>query len=72
MAGSLNHIVDDETGKFQMSTIDNLGDAHEALDECFKVILKLTGGDRDKVNEALKGIGPKIDCDMKPGGEDAL
>jgi hypothetical protein len=37
MAGSLNHIVG-EDGRFTMSSIENLGDAHEALDECFQII----------------------------------
>jgi hypothetical protein len=41
MAGSLNHIIDDETGGFTMSTIENMGDAHEALEECFDIIAVL-------------------------------
>lgn len=71
MAGSLYHIVD-EDGTFYMGGIENLGDAHEALDECFKIIMKLTDGDRNRINAALDGIGPEIPVDMKPGGNDAL
>ena len=44
MAGSLRHIVDSKTGEFTMEKIDNMGDAHEALWDCFRVIHSLTGG----------------------------
>jgi hypothetical protein len=37
MAGSLKHIVAPD-GTFTMDTIENLGDAHEALEECFDLI----------------------------------
>jgi hypothetical protein len=40
MAGSLSHIVD-ENGAFTMSNIENMGDAHEALEECFDIIAAL-------------------------------
>lgn len=40
MAGSLNHIVDNN-GAFKMTTIENMGDAHEALEECFDLIALL-------------------------------
>lgn len=65
MAGSLNHIVDSETGKFTMDTIENLGDAHEALEECFNIILAMSGGAMDEVNEYLDGLNyPRIEHDM--------
>lgn len=65
MAGSLNHIVDDD-GKFTMELIDNLGDAHEALEECFEIIRWLTSGDKAKVNNACHHLGfPSIKADMK-------
>jgi hypothetical protein len=71
MAGSLNHIVG-EDGRFRMESIENLGDAHEALEECFKIILELTGGKKAKVNRVLRKLNfPEIETDMKPGGEDA-
>jgi len=35
MAGSLEHITD-EDGNFTMGCIDNMGDASEALEECFE------------------------------------
>lgn len=41
MAGSLAHIVTDD-GAFTMEFIENLGDAHEALEECFDLIGVLT------------------------------
>lgn len=37
MAGSLNHIVE-EDGSFTMAYIENMGDAHEALEDCHKII----------------------------------
>lgn len=71
MAGSLNHIVD-EDGRFTMAHIENLGDAHEALDECFKIIRKLTDGDKATVNAVCRKLNfPPIEHDMRPGGEDA-
>jgi hypothetical protein len=55
-----------------MGCIENIGDAHEALDECFKLILKLTEGDMNTVNTALQGIGPGIQHNMTKGGDSAL
>jgi len=40
MAGSLNHIIDDD-GKFKFNTIENLGDAHEMGESCFDIIADL-------------------------------
>jgi ArsR family metal-binding transcriptional regulator len=37
MAGSLAHIIADD-GTFTMQHIENLGDAHEALEECHQII----------------------------------
>ncbi|KUR80802.1 hypothetical protein [Novosphingobium sp. FSW06-99] len=37
MAGSFAHIVA-EDGSFTMDTIDHMGDAHEALEDCHKLI----------------------------------
>jgi len=72
MAGSLNHIVDENTGQFRMDLIENMGDAHEALDECFKIILELTGGKMNQVNKVCNKLNlPTIEADMKPGGPDA-
>jgi len=65
MGGSLNHIVNADTGKFMMDAIENLGDAHEALEECFQLIKAITGGNRDVVNEYCEGLGfPLIEHDM--------
>ena len=66
MAGSLNHIVDNETGKFTMECIENLGDAHEALEECFKLIKHMTGGDMDIINKHCRRLRfPEIEHSMK-------
>ena len=70
MAGSLNHIVS-EDGHFQMGLIENMGDAHEALHECFEVIRTLTDGNKDEVNKACQSLGfPTIKADMVPSDWD--
>jgi len=53
MAGSLNHIID-ENGVFTMDFIDNLGDAHEALEECFGIISYLTMHKPELLSEVCK------------------
>jgi hypothetical protein len=66
MAGSLSHIVDSRTGKFNMDLIENLGDAHEALQECFELIRTMTGGSRREVNKYCVNLKfPSIDHDME-------
>jgi hypothetical protein len=55
MAGSLNHIVSDD-GHFEMDCIENLGDAHEALFECFEIIRVLSGGSKDKINAVCENL----------------
>ncbi len=40
MAGSYKHIVG-PNGEFTMDLIDNMGDAREALEECFAYIQRL-------------------------------
>lgn len=47
MAGSYDHICDDD-GSFRMDLIENMGDAHEALEECHGII----GRQRGALNEA--------------------
>lgn len=39
-----------------MDLIENLGDAHEALDECYQLIYTLAGGDTKKVSAACKKL----------------
>ena len=71
MAGSLNHIVDDEFGTFTMGTIENMGDAHEALHECFEIIRVLTKGKARKVNRVCRKLHfPEIEHDMVKSGLD--
>lgn len=60
MAGSLKHITDAD-GNFTMDLIENLGDAHEALEECFNKIRELenplTGEVQDdSIPNAIKKI----------------
>lgn len=66
MAGSLNHIIR-EDGKFTMDLIENLGDAHEALEECFTIIHALSdGGAKHIINIVCDDNKyPTITRDMK-------
>jgi len=70
MAGSLNHIVDDD-GYFCSFTIENLGDAYEALEECFNIIYAMTGGKKKEINYYLNSLNyPRLSVDMKINTED--
>ena len=51
MAGSLNHIINID-GTFSMDLIENIGDAHEALEECYAIIVELSGSDMARVSAA--------------------
>lgn len=54
MAGSYRHITNG-TGRFiGTNEIDNLGDAYEALEECYGMIQFLTGGDAARITEAVE------------------
>lgn len=56
MAGSFKHICDEKLEFRGIDLIGNLGDAHEALEECFDMILWLSRGDRATIwNAHLKG-----------------
>lgn len=64
MAGSLNHIID-KRGSFTMNYIENLGDAHEALEECFLIIYQLTNGDKKTINRICEKLNfPQIKTNM--------
>lgn len=67
MAGSFNHIVDSNEG-FTMEYIENLGDAEEALRECFDLITIL-GGNHDRISLACRTIGI-VDPYPKPSDTD--
>ncbi len=65
MAGSLSHIVD-KNGNFTMDLIENLGDAHEALEECFVLIRRITGGSASEISKHCRACGfSMIKIDMK-------
>ena len=70
MAGSYRHIVDEDNNFCGIDRIDNLGDAHEALEECYHMIQHFTGGDKTKVFEAycayVRKVYPHVrDADLK-------
>lgn len=52
MAGSYRHIINRDgsfIGDDLTEMIENLGDAHEALEECYDMIQYLTGGDKHRI-----------------------
>jgi len=53
MAGSYEHLLG-KTGKFTMDNIENLGDAHEALQHCYFIIKFL-----EKSNLSIKQASKK-------------
>jgi hypothetical protein len=60
MGGSYQHIVNDDGSFRGTDLIDNLGDAYEALQQCYDMIQHLTGGDKTKIYEAwLEGYFKK-------------
>lgn len=52
MAGSYNHI--DDEGVFSMDTIDNMGDASEALHQCYFMIRFLAEDDPKRIAVAVE------------------
>ena len=52
MAGSYRHIVNVDNEFTGVDLIDNLGDAYEALEECYNMIKHLTGGSKVAVHLA--------------------
>ena len=60
MAGSYQHIVNGDGSFRGTELLENLGDAYEALEECYEMIQWLTQGDKRKVYEAwLEGYFKK-------------
>ena len=68
MAGSLNHVIGNN-GHFRMDLIENLGDAAEALEECFQLIGYLTGWNHDVLTRACLECGFPITAPMTEGKE---
>jgi hypothetical protein len=57
MAGSYRHITKSDGSFNGINLLDNLGDAYEALEECYAMIKFLTGGNKEKIYKAwLKGM----------------
>ena len=53
MAGSYEHCLHDD-GSFTMDTIENMGDAHEALEEMFYMIEFFSKKDQKLIDLAKK------------------
>jgi len=55
MAGSFHHIIDPQDLSFRGTEfIENLGDAYEALEECYYMIMHLTKGNKKTIFEAYR------------------
>lgn len=54
MAGSYRHITNRDGSFRGIDLIDNLGDAHEALEECYFMIAHLTKDNKQKIFEAWR------------------
>lgn len=55
MAGSFNHIVNRDGG-FGLDLIENLGDAAEALEECYRLIYVLSSGNTASIRDACQKL----------------
>jgi hypothetical protein len=64
MAGSYRHITNGKNEFIGIDLIDNLGDAWEALEECYLMIKQLTGNDKQKIYKAwyegVLGLSPNV------------
>lgn len=65
MAGSYKHIINIDGSFCGIDLIDNLGDAHEALEECYEMIQYLTQGDRRRIFRAWREGYFKKHCPQK-------
>lgn len=54
MSGSYRHVVDSHNNFRGLDSIDNLGDAYEAIEEMYDMIQYLSGGDLRKIHEAWR------------------
>ena len=71
MAGSYNHIINKRTGGLlkpekMEGMIENLGDAYEAIEECFWMIQVLADGDKKTIHEAMKSAQEFIAINHAP------
>lgn len=65
MAGSYRMIINEDGGFCGTDLIEGLGDAYEALEECYEMIQYLTGGDKRKIYEAWLGGYFKKHCPLE-------
>ncbi len=52
MAGSYRHLIHDDGTFAGVELLDHLGDAYEALEECYLMIQQLSGGDPERIARA--------------------
>ena len=65
MAGSYRHITDKDNNFIGIDLIENLGDAHEALEECWHLINILSENDKDKIAAAHLKYIERINGDVE-------
>lgn len=56
MAGGYKHCTNEKNEFIGIDLLDNMGDAHEALEQMFWMIQYLSGGDQKKIEEALSAF----------------
>lgn len=73
MAGSIIHTVE-MNGIFTMKHLENMGDAHEALDEYFKVLCELQELEfgRSAIEKACRKHHIQMPPILRFGGDEAL
>lgn len=54
MAGSFRHVVDKDLKFRGCESLDHLGDASEALQEFYDMVMYLSGGDKEKLYDAWR------------------
>jgi hypothetical protein len=56
MAGSFNHLVD-EDGTYHSDNVENMKDCGEALRDCWRIIYALAKGNSKKISKVCQEIG---------------
>ena len=65
MAGSINHIIDDDKS-FNFEFIENLGDAYELAEETYWLANYVSNGDYAKLQKILDKMSQEMRGERKP------
>lgn len=66
MAGSYEHIVNDDGSFRGHALLDHMGDAWEALEECYWMIQHLSDGSAERIEQARKAAQARIAARSAP------